>query len=139
MKVFLDTNILVNFITGREGVEQASEILQMCDEGKVELYASILTMINTAYVARKGRTKENLREELLALSRMIHVLPMDESQWQSALRQDARDLEDALQYQCALAAGCDCIVTRNRRDFDFAKAAVYTPQEFLAQAGGSAL
>ena len=132
----MDTNILVDFITGREGVEQASEILQMCDEGKVELYASVLTMINTAYVAHKGRTKHKLYEELSALSHIIHVLPMDENQWQSALRQEARDLEDALQYQCAQAAGCDCIVTRNQRDFGFAKVAVYTPQQFLAQAGG---
>ena len=67
MRVFLDTNVLIDFITGREGVEQASEIMQMCKDGKIELYVSVLTMINTAYVAHKGRTKEKLYEELLAL------------------------------------------------------------------------
>ena len=29
MKIFLDTNILLDFVTERDGVEEASEILQM--------------------------------------------------------------------------------------------------------------
>ena len=32
MKIFLDTNILLDFVTERDGVEEASEILQMGGE-----------------------------------------------------------------------------------------------------------
>ena len=136
MKVFMDTNVLIDFITRREGVEEARKILQMGENGTIELCASVLSMINTAYIAHKGRTKEKLYEELFALSRIIRVLPMDEGQWLQALHQQARDLEDALQYQCAVSAGCDCIVTRNTRDFGFAQVALYTPQQLLAVAAG---
>ena len=52
-KVFLDTNILLDFVTEREGVEDASAILQLGEEGKVWLTTSFLTMANVAYVARK--------------------------------------------------------------------------------------
>ena len=62
-------------------------------------------MANAAYMARKGRTKENLYAALSLLSDMIHILPMDGEQWFAALHENAKDLEDALQYECAKAAG----------------------------------
>ena len=107
MKVFLDTNVLVDFITGREGAKDASDILQLgkARGGSVELCASVLTMANTAYIAQKGRTKEKLCEQLSLLSALIDVLPMDGEQWLAALHENAKDLEDSLQYQCAKAAG----------------------------------
>ncbi|MBQ8606951.1 MAG: hypothetical protein IJ417_02000 [Bacteroidaceae bacterium] len=43
-KVFLDTNILLDFITEREGVEEASSILQLGEEGQIGLTTSFLTM-----------------------------------------------------------------------------------------------
>ena len=133
MKVFLDTNVLVDFIEEREGAKDASDILQLgkTGGGSVELCASVLTMANAAYIARKGRTKENLYAALSLLSGLIDVLPMDGEQWLAALHENAKDLEDALQYECAKAAGCTCIVTRNTRDFGFSHLPVYTPAEFL--------
>ena len=37
MKIFLDTNVLLDFVTEREGVEEACEILQMGEEGTADL------------------------------------------------------------------------------------------------------
>ena len=131
MKVFLDTNVLLDFEMERDGIEEASEIFQMGEDGKLDLCVSILTMANTAYIARKGRTKEKLCEDLSLLSGMISVLPMDGKQWLDALALNAGDLEDALQYECAKASNCDCIVTRNTRDFSFSAIEVLTPKDFL--------
>ena len=133
MKVFLDTNVLVDFIEEREGTKDASDILQLgkAGDGNVMLCTSVLTMANAAYIARKGRTKANLYAALSLLSNMVHILPMDSEQWLAALYANAKDLEDALQYECAKAAGCDCIVTRNTRDFGFSSIDVLTPKEFL--------
>ena len=99
MKVFLDTNVLLDFEMERDGIEEASEIFQMGEDGRLDLCTSILTMANTAYIARKGRTKEKLREDLSSLSGMISVLPMDGEQWLAALYANAKDLEDALLVQ----------------------------------------
>lgn len=57
-KVFIDTNVLLDFVTGRDGYEDACDILQLGEDSKVSLCASYLTIANTAYVARKGRTQE---------------------------------------------------------------------------------
>lgn len=131
-KVFLDTNILLDFITEREGVEEASSILQLGEEGHVCLKTSFLTMANVAYVARKGRLQTELYELMRGLSEMIEVLKMDEKQFQEALSIISTDFEDVLQFVCAKTFECDVIVTRNKKDFKFSSITVLSPEEFLS-------
>lgn len=130
-KIFLDTNILLDFVTRRDGFEEASAILQFGEENKVLLSTSILSMANTAYVARRGRTKEELYELLQGLSEMIRTLSMNENQLQEALSIIATDFEDVLQYVCAKEHNCDAIITRNKKDFLYSCIPLYTPLEFL--------
>ena len=131
MKVFIDTNVILDFITGRQGVEEASGILQAGEEGRVTLCVSLLTMANTAYVARRGRTREELYELLSLLAQMLCILSMDEAQFAQALQRPARDFEDILQSVCAQHHQCDCIITRNKKDFPLSSIPVLSPQEFL--------
>ena len=130
-KVFLDTNVLLDFVLGREGMKDALAILQLQEDNKVYLSTSILSMANVAYVAKKGRTKEELYELMQGLSEMIHTLQMDEIQLQEALSVIAPDFEDMLQMICAKTHDCDAIITRNKKDFTLSKTPVYTPDEFL--------
>lgn len=65
---------------------------------------------------------------------MATVLPCDAEQLDIALTQPVKDYEDMLQYQCALAAGCDVVVTNNKKDFhEFCKLPFLTSEEFLLQ------
>lgn len=45
--------------------------------------------------------------------------------------QNPSGFEDGMQYQAAIDAGCDCIITRNKKDFGFAKIPVMTASELL--------
>ena len=130
-KIFLDTNILLDFITGRDGFEEASIILQLGEENKVILSTSVLSMANTAYVAKRGRTKEELYELLQGLSEIILTLSMNENQLKEALSVITPDFEDMLQYVCAKEHNCDAIITRNKKDFTYSTLPLYTPTEFL--------
>ena len=132
-KVFIDTNVLIDFILEREGAKNAADILQLGEEKKIRTAASFLTMANTAYIIRKSRTQTELYALLADLSDMIEILPMDERQFKDALDRPASDFEDVLQYECAKAHGCDVIVTRNSRHFPFAQISVLSPAEFLGQ------
>lgn len=132
-KVFIDTNVLIDFILEREGAKNAADILQLGEEKKIRTAASFLTMANTAYIIRKGRTQTELYALLADLSDMIEILPMDERQFKDALDRPASDFEDVLQYECAKAHGCDVIVTRNSWHFPFAQIPVLSPAEFLGQ------
>ncbi len=132
-KVFLDTNVILDFVTERDGYEDACDILQMGEDGKVVLCVSILTMANTAYVARKGRTSDELYAVMEGLADMLDVMQMDRSQLKTALEIKATDLEDVLQYACALYHECDVIVTRNTRHFKFSTIKVLNPKDFIRE------
>lgn len=45
-KVFLDTNILIDYVLGREHCDDAEQLLQHGCNGKVGLQASYLTFAN---------------------------------------------------------------------------------------------
>lgn len=133
-RIFLDTNILVDYVLGREHGDDAEQLLQHGKNGTVSLSASYLTFANMAYIL-KGKTDvyglfHNLHE-------YIAVLPTDDAQLVAAMGQRVRDFEDMLQYQCAKAAGCDVIVTNNGRDFaEFCNLPLLTAAEFLTELSG---
>ena len=55
-RIFLDTNVILDLILEREGAEDAASVLQLGENGEVDLEVSFLTMANAAYIARKGHT-----------------------------------------------------------------------------------
>ena len=52
MKVFLDTNILVDIADNREFAHQGRLIFQLGVTGAVEIFASYLTFANLNYILR---------------------------------------------------------------------------------------
>ena len=132
-KVFLDTNILVDFVDNRDKREYAETIIELGKIGIVDLYASYLSFANIGYILRKRSQEERYR--MIADARKItKVLPCDATQLDKAIANPVKDYEDMLQYQCAIAAGCDVIVTNNKRDFyEFCQLPYLTSEEFLLQ------
>ena len=129
--VFLDTNILIDYVLGREHADDAEQLLQHGKNGKVCLSASYLTFANMAYIL-KG--KVDVYGMLKYLHTFIQVLPNDDNQLLAAFEQQTRDFEDMLQYQCAKSAGCDVIVTNNGRDYEgFCHLPVMTAAGYLEQ------
>lgn len=129
--VFLDTNILVDYALGREHGDDAEQLLQRGKNGEFCLSASYLTFANMAYILKGKADVYGLFDELHSY---IAVLPMDDVQLMTAMKQRVRDFEDMLQYQCAKAGDCDVIVTNNGRDFAvFCDLPVMTAEEFLTK------
>jgi predicted nucleic acid-binding protein len=130
-RVFLDTNILIDYIQARAGGDDAKQLLMRGRDGEVSLYASFLTFANMAYILDG---KADIYELFAMLTSFITVLPMDSDQLQAALSQRAKDFEDMLQYQCAKVAGCDTIITGNKRHFtEFCDLPLMTANEFLTE------
>ena len=143
MKVFLDTNIVLDLLLERDGYAEAAMILQMQEEGKLSVCVSVLTMVNAAYVYRKTVGQRMAVVNLKYLSALMEVLPMDNAMLQQAIYAEGPDFEDFLQGFCAANAGCDFIITRNGKDYapersllseHVAFPPVMTPMEFLTVA-----
>lgn len=132
MKVFIDTNILVDITDSREFAQEGRMIFQLGVRGDIEVCASYLTFANLNYILRNRSCAERYKI-IRQLRQGLLVLPCDTKQLDLALSEkEVRDFEDMLQYQCALASGCDVIVTNNIRDYrDFCQVPCMTSRNFL--------
>ena len=132
MKLFLDTNIVVDYVDNRKPFgADALALFQMSDDGIHHLYVSDLMFANIAYIARKRMSLNQLYEIFETLCAFLHVTGIGEQAVHEAIRLKEKDFEDALQYFSAKQACVDCIITRNKKDFHFSDIPVYTPEEFL--------
>ena len=121
MKVFLDTNIILDLLLERDGYEDSVVLFEMQDAGRLSLCVSLLTMVNVAFVYKKTVGPHLAAANIKYLSSLVEVLPMNGEQLQQALLLKGRDIEDILQATCAAKAGCDYLVTRNVKDYKISK------------------
>ena len=131
MRVFLDTNVILDLIQRRVGYDDAALIMQKSENGEYSLYTSSLSMVNIAYILRKYYRGESLYHLLEELGDIIGVISVSSEAYHKALQSRALDFEDAIQLFSAIESDMDCIVTRNAQDFIFDKLPIYTPFDFL--------
>ncbi len=133
MRVFLDTNILLDTIVSRDNpsfAQNAATILSLGDNGTVELYMSALSVPTIAYVL-KNMTPAAKKTIISELVDIVKVLPSLPEHIAKMLESQMSDIEDALQVQSAAEGGCDVIVTRNIHDFKLSEIPAISPDEFL--------
>lgn len=133
IKVFIDTNILIDVLLGRKNfLLQSSNIFQLADNEEIELYATALSFVNALYVSRKELGKDLALQKLKDFHDILRTAPMDDGELDKALLMGDKDFEDNLQYCSAVSAGCEVIVTRNIKDFPADdKIRVMLPGDFL--------
>ena len=131
-KVFLDTNILLDYGQAREEYIYAKAIMELGEQGMIKLHASYLSYANMGYILRHY-DKETVWSLIQEMREGIEVVANDALQLDNTLgHSPVKDYEDLLQYHSALASGCDVIVTNNKRDFaEFSTLPIYTSKEFL--------
>lgn len=129
-KIFLDTNIFIDYLDNRAGADDAEQIFACGFSGEVQLFASSLTFANMAYII-KGRTAKEKYDALGQMASVVEILPMGKKEVMSAIAQPVKDFEDMLQYQCAKSAGCDYIITNDRRHYEFSDIPHYTSAAFV--------
>ena len=147
MKVFCDTNILLEFLFKRKEAETIKTIFHYLNQKKVVKIISAGSFYTLTYLIENYLKKEELRKEdrIMKLRRILKGLLTEyiitcDLDWEKSI-DDSRftDLEDSYQYQAALASGCDVFLTLNIRDFkqvtfsDIDAMRVYSPDDFIAQ------
>ncbi|MBQ3657509.1 MAG: PIN domain-containing protein [Bacteroidales bacterium] len=132
MKVFLDTNIIIDFYDQRADFFQPAEtIMSLAEKKEINIIVSATTIINAFYILRKRLSIDDLYEEFGNLSQLCTISPADEKIIKESLRLRRKDFEDSVQYESAMSVNADVIVTRNKKDFENLGANVMTPIEFL--------
>ena len=131
-KIFLDTNIILDFLGEREGFYEASaKIMTLADKKKIQVYTSPSSISNVFYVLTRYENSKIALEKIRKFKLLCSTSVMDDEVVEKAINSDFKDFEDAMQYFSALASNCNIIITRNEKDFKNAMIPVMNAESYL--------
>ncbi|MDE5814570.1 MAG: PIN domain-containing protein [Muribaculaceae bacterium] len=128
--LFLDTNFVIDYFVREDFHGKAEKLMTIEKKAHSQFFISYLTVANFAYIMRK-MPPNDLKSLIQQICMSFIIVSNTETQIKRALDLDASDFEDMLQYQAAKDANCDCIITRNEKDFDFSDIPVMSPSSYL--------
>ena len=132
MRLFLDTNVVIDVIASREPFAADSRaVLNLCEIGKAEGCISALTLCTVLYVLRKFLTPGTMRTKLRNFRNILTPVDLSVSLLDKAISSPISDFEDAVQFSTAVYSETDYIITRNVKHFPQDNIPVLTPTEFL--------
>ena len=148
MKLFLDTNIVLDYLEAREKGLFAKQVLKLAKDGKEWECVTASSVTDILYLLTKAlresnkgldeaqrRTNKEIRqiaaEQMDKLLNVIHILTVTEDGVKKALALKWADTEDALQYVVAKANSVDIIITNNIGDYELSDIPVMDAEEFL--------
>lgn len=137
-KIFLDTDVLIDFLSDRQPFsEQAVELFASAIKQKFSILVSAISFDNIYYVLRRnGISHAASIKALKKIHEVTQCVSIHEHTISAALESDFKDFEDGIQYHAALEVGnIDFFITRNVKDYRHVEIQVITPQHFLTLSG----
>ena len=130
-----DTNIIIDVLLEREPfVEDSCKVLSLCEDHLIHGFVSASSVTDVYYLVRKYTHSTDLAYKAVGkLLEIVKVGSVTNNDVLTAFQQKAKDFEDCLVATCAKSIRCDCIVTRNKKDFEEFGIPVLTPGELLRQ------
>ncbi len=131
--LLLDTNAIIDLMANRAPFSKpVAQLISLSIDGKLKIYASSLSYSNIYYILKRSKSHKQviqLLEDFFALTEIVEV---SRSTISNALSSDFKDLEDAIQYQCAISIKkIEMIVSRDAKGFAQSVLPVMTPKEAL--------
>lgn len=133
MKVLIDTNIMIDALTNRDGRSGFSAtVIDLCAKQVIDGYVALHSISNMYYILRKQYSDAERLTILKRYNEILKVAEVGNDVVDTAINNTAiSDYEDALKYACAETVGADYIVTRNTKDYEKADIKAISPEELL--------
>jgi predicted nucleic acid-binding protein len=131
MKVLLDTNIIIDVISRRDGYKNSLQVLRYCETNRFIGFVSTTTVTDTMYILRKHISQPSVRDSLQTLLLIIDVADVIKGDILYAFNCPMKDFEDAVQSSCAKRNKADYIITNNINDFKESIVPAITPPQAL--------
>jgi predicted nucleic acid-binding protein len=132
MRVFLDTNIVIDVLLDRPGLVAESEaVILRCEAAGDSMFIAWHGLATAYYLLKRGRTEAEAMLEVDKILSWARVAETSDASARHARSLGFGDFEDALQAAAAEACASDWIVTRNKNDFAKSNVPVLTPLDFL--------
>ncbi|MBP5340314.1 MAG: PIN domain-containing protein [Prevotella sp.] len=133
MRVFLDTNVIVDLYSQRDvHFLPASLIFDLAVRKEIELVVSATTFVNAFFLLKSYYAPEDLYETMEGLASKCIISSVDGDNVREALKMRAKDFEDSVQLLSSYSIPADVIVTRDKH-FKQYGGNIMSPTEFLEQ------
>ena len=133
MRALLDTCVILDVLQKREPFFSDSHLIFL-EAANCRFAGSITanSVTDIYYLMHKYLHDDaTSRQAIAALFKLFSVLDTTELDCRKALLSSVAEFEDALMIETAIRSDCDCIVTRNIRDYAPSRLPVYAPERFL--------
>lgn len=134
MRLFLDTNVLIDFMGERPAFyAQAAMLFTLAVERKCEIVVSSVSMVTSNFICcERGNIPLSLwKGKANMMKALMEIFPVDSIDIYFACDSDWEDYEDCIQFSIAKRSCCDVIVTRNVRDFSRSDIPVMKPEDAI--------
>lgn len=132
MRIFLDTNVILDILMRREPFfRDSARVVYLCETGVHVGGVTTLSACNIAYATRKQLGTRQTIRILRSLFGVVEPIATSVPSLRQSLEDLYSDFEDTLQAKCAAEWNADVIVTRDKTGFANAAIRVLTPSEFL--------
>lgn len=122
MKVFIDSDVILDFLLSREPfLNDVVELFLLKDKRNLKFFTSAIIISNVYYISRQHFPKQIIIDKLKDLSLVIDIVDSTKSAIINGYNSDFSDFEDAVQYYTAIENKCAFLITRNVKDFKKAK------------------
>jgi predicted nucleic acid-binding protein len=132
-KLFLDTNIIIDYVQERNNeLDAIKEIMHLAELEKIELFISESIITTAFYLLQKQ--KIDALSVLREICKMVNVIPFSKDILYFPLEK-YKDVEDGILYFLASKAKMNYFITRNVKDFIFLfpSLPVMSPTNFLKE------
>ncbi len=132
MKIFIDTNILLNSFLNRDDTI-SSQIIAYLLENNYKIYINTISIINIDYILKKEIEREQRREIVQFLIDHFYIVSADKKIFQYALDSDFIDFEDGVQYFSSESILADLILSDDKKGFRDSKIDIYNAKDFYKE------
>jgi predicted nucleic acid-binding protein len=133
MRVFIDTNVLLDVLAKREPFyADAARIWTLAELGKIEAMVSAISFNNVYYVVRRVSNRKSAEQALQLIRNAFTPVALSVQILSQAIDAGFKDFEDAIQFHSAVHADAECLITRDADHFPATDIPVLSPTGFLA-------
>ena len=133
MKVFIDTNIILDLIIhARRDSVYALKIFKAAEKGKIRIFTSAIAIADCLYILKATYLVKQPELHLSPLFKYLKITPTSHSSIVKALSSNFKDKEDAIQHFTAMeASNIDYLITRDKSGYVSSKIKIINPVDFV--------
>lgn len=127
MRIFVDTNIIMELFENRAQADSVDEVFAFCESKGWERFISVGSFYTLTFLTERMLRKQQIYQPELAeqqreiMNSLLNTFSISsigsERLSQGVNNESFTDLEDSYQHQSALHSKCDTLLTINTHDF----------------------